>query len=70
MKLNNYPTYSKKDWKSSKGRFIDKTKNSVILPIDEIDVNLLLLQIKVKKFVESEFLHIKKIDVIKNAVLK
>jgi hypothetical protein len=57
MKINNYPTYLKKDWKTNKGRFVNNQDipNQFILPLDDIDYKLLLIFLKVKCIVKKEF---------------
>ena len=52
MKLNNYPTYSKKDWKNNKGRFVNKQTDPTkfILPIDDVSIQLLNYFVKIKKY--------------------
>ena len=57
MKLNNYSTYVKKDWKSNKGCFVneqnDPTKFN--LPIDEVSIKLIHYFSKIKKVVDKEY---------------
>ena len=57
MKINNYPTYLKKDWKNNKGRFvnINTEPNEFILPIDDVSVNIIKYYIKIKQIVEKEY---------------
>jgi hypothetical protein len=71
MKINNYPTYLKKDWKNNKGRFVNKHigSNEFMLPIDDIDLNILKHFMKIKCVINKEY---EKIHNFKyhNAILK
>ena len=60
MKLNNYSTYIKKDWKNNKGRFVNKQNDSTkfILPIDDVSIQLINYFIKIKKVVDKEYKNI------------
>ena len=57
MKLNNYSTYIKKDWKTNKGRLVneqnDPTKFN--LPIDEVNIQLMNYFAKIKRVVNKEY---------------
>ena len=57
MKLNNYPTYSKKDWKNNKGRFVNTQSdpNKFILPMDDINIQLMKYFTKINKVVDREY---------------
>ena len=57
MKINNYPTYIRKKWKKNKGRFVNnqKTLNDFILPLDDVDLHVLELQLKIKTLVKKEY---------------
>ena len=57
MKLNNYSTYIKKDWKNNKGRFVNTQRdpNKFILPMDDISIQLMKYFIKINKLVEKEY---------------
>lgn len=60
MKLNNYPTYSKKDWKNNKGRFVNTQSdpNKFILPMDDINIQLMTYFTKINKVVDREYTNI------------
>jgi hypothetical protein len=60
MKLNNYPTYSKKDWKNNKGRFVNMQNdpNKFILPMDDVNIQLIKYFVKINKVVDKEYEHI------------
>jgi hypothetical protein len=60
MKLNNYSTYSEKNWKSNKGRFVNTQKdpNKFILPMDDTSIQLLKYFVKINKVVDKEYEHI------------
>tara|TARA_B100000963_G_C22271046_1_gene512796 strand:- start:372 stop:587 length:216 start_codon:yes stop_codon:yes gene_type:complete len=60
MKLNNYSTYLKKDWKNNKGRFVNKESdpNQFILPIDDVSTQLLNYFSKIKIVVDKEYKNI------------
>lgn len=62
MKLNNYSTYIKKDWKNNKGRFVNKQNepNKFILPIDDVSIQMMNYSIKIKKIVDKEYENIHK----------
>jgi len=57
MKLNNYPTYSKKDWKNNKGRFVNMQNdpNKFILPMDDVNIQLMKYFAKINKVVDKEY---------------
>lgn len=57
MKLNNYPTYSKKDWKNNKGRFVNTQSdpNKFILPMDDTNIQLMNYYAKINKVVDKEY---------------
>ena len=57
MKLNNYSTYIKKDWKNNKGRFVNTQSDPTkfILPMDDISIQLMKYFIKINKIVEKEY---------------
>lgn len=57
MKLNNYSTYTKKDWKNNKGRFVNKQSdpNRFILPIDDTNIQLMKYFVKINKIVDKEY---------------
>lgn len=57
LKLNNYSTYGKKDWKNNKGRFVN-TQNEpdkFILPINETSIQLTKYFAKINKIVDKEY---------------
>ena len=60
MKLYNYSTYIKKDWKNNKGRFVNKQNDPTkfILPIDDVSIQLMSYFVKIKKVVDKEYEHI------------
>ena len=57
MKINNYTTYILKNWKKNKGRFVNnqKTSTDFILPLDDVDLQVLELQLKIKAIVKKEY---------------
>ena len=57
MKLNNYPTYSKKDWKNNKGRFVNMQSdpNKFILPMGDTNIQLMKYFAKINKVVDKEY---------------
>lgn len=71
MKLNNYSTYLKKDWKNNKGRFVNSQDepDKFILPMDDISIQLITYFSKIKKVVNKEYENIHNYK-YHNAVLK
>jgi hypothetical protein len=57
MKINNYTTYLKKDWKNNKGRFVNNQKlpDEFVLPMDDIDQHLIKTSMKIQCVVNKEF---------------
>jgi hypothetical protein len=60
MKLNNYSTYSDKDWKNNKGRFVNMQNdpNKFILPMDDTNIQLMKYFAKINKVVDKEYKNI------------
>lgn len=60
MRLNNYSTYTKKDWRNNKGRFVNTQSdpNKFILPIDDVSIQLMKYSIKINKIVDKEYVKI------------
>tara|TARA_Y100000022_G_C13039127_1_gene279165 strand:- start:243 stop:458 length:216 start_codon:yes stop_codon:yes gene_type:complete len=71
MKLNNYSTYLKKDWKNNKGRFVNSQDepDKFILPMDDVSIQLIKYFSKIKKVVNKEYENIHNYK-YHNAVLK
>jgi hypothetical protein len=71
MKLNNYSTYLKKDWKNNKGRFVNSQDepDKFILPMDDVSIQLIKYFGKIKKVVNKEYENIHNYK-YHNAVLK
>jgi hypothetical protein len=60
IKINNYQTYFKKDWKNNKGRFVNSQEENdeFILPVDDVDLDLIKLFMKIKCIVNKEYVNI------------
>ena len=71
MKLNNYSTYLKKDWKNNKGRFVNSQDEpgKFILPMDDVSIQLIKYFSKIKKVVNKEYENIHNYK-YHNAILK
>ena len=57
MKITNYPTYIKKQWKTNKGRFVNSrgSHEKFVLPIDDNDKQMIEYIKKIKSIVMREY---------------